>query len=71
MQRELWEIIKRQHNVKLLCPAVPASLARDDEKSSIFLEDGRRLDARLIVGADGVQSWVRDRAGIEARFSLR
>lgn len=69
MQRELWEIIKRQHNVKLLCPAVPASLARDDEKSSIFLEDGRRLDARLIVGADGVQSWVRDRAGIEARFS--
>ena len=25
---------QRQHNVKLLCPAVPASLARDDEKSA-------------------------------------
>ena len=69
MQRELWESIKRQHNVKLLCPAVPASLAREEDKASIFLEDGRRLDARLIVGADGVQSWVRDKAGIEAHFS--
>lgn len=69
MQRELWESIKRQHNVKLLCPAVPASLAREEDKASIFLEDGRRLDAKLIVGADGVQSWVRDKAGIEAHFS--
>ena len=27
MQRELWETIKRQHNLTLLCPARPVSLA--------------------------------------------
>lgn len=69
MQRELWEIVKRQHNVKLLCPAVPASLVRNEDQACIFLEDGRKLEARLIVGADGAQSWVRERAEIEARFS--
>ncbi|MGB8078134.1 MAG: FAD-dependent monooxygenase, partial [Gallionella sp.] len=30
------------------------------------LEDGRSLDAKLIVGADGRDSWVRDQAGISA-----
>lgn len=69
MQRELWETIKRQHNVTLLCPAEPASLDLDEGTASLRLADGRTLTTRLIVGADGAHSWVRQQAGIAAELS--
>lgn len=67
MQQELWETIKRQHNVTLICPASPAALAIDDSAAHLTLSDGRRIEARLIVAADGRDSWVRQAAGIGAR----
>ena len=67
MHRELWETIKRQHNLTLLCPAAPAALSVDDDAATLSLEDGRELRARLIVAADGARSWVREQTGIEAR----
>jgi len=67
--RELWEGVKRQANVTLLCPAKPAALAVEGGRTRLALEDGRTLDAALVVGADGVQSWVRAQAGLEARFT--
>ena len=67
MQQELWETIKRQHNVTLICPASPAALAIDDSAAHLTLSDGRRVEARLIVAADGRDSWVRQAAGIGAR----
>ena len=69
MQLELWEIVKRQHNLKLLCPARPKSLVWDADVARLCLEDGRELRARLIVGADGANSWVREHSAISARFS--
>lgn len=67
--RELWEGVKRQANVTLLCPAKPVALAVEGGRARLALEDGRTLDAALLVGADGVQSWVRAQAGLEARFT--
>ena len=67
MQQELWETIKRQHNVTLIWPASPAALAIDDSAAHLTLSDGRRIEARLIVAADGRDSWVRQAAGIGAR----
>ncbi|WP_374474698.1 UbiH/UbiF family hydroxylase [Zoogloea sp.] len=67
MQLELWETVKRQHNVSLLCPAAPSALAIEDDAAYLTLEDGRRLESRLIVAADGRDSWVRQAAGIGAR----
>ncbi len=67
--RELWEGVKRQANVTLLCPAKPAALAVEGGRARLALEDGRTLDAALVVGADGVQSWVRAQARLEARFT--
>jgi 2-octaprenylphenol hydroxylase len=67
MQQELWETIKRQHNVTLICPASPAALAIDDSAAHLTLSDGRRIEARLIVAADGRDSWVRQAASIGAR----
>ncbi|AUL99200.1 ubiquinone biosynthesis protein UbiH [Zoogloeaceae bacteirum Par-f-2] len=69
MQIELWETVKRQHNVTLLCPATPQSLAVDEGGITLGLDGGRSLRARLIVGADGAKSWVRQQAGIGARIT--
>lgn len=63
---ELWESLKRQHNVTLLCPGVPAALSVAEGGASLRLEDGRMLSAALVVGADGRDSWVRSEAGIGA-----
>ncbi len=67
--RELWEGVKRQANATLLCPAKPASLTREGARARLTLDDGRVLNAALVVGADGVNSWVRAQAGLEARFT--
>lgn len=61
---ELWENLKRQHNVTLFCPARPVAYLRDDDAVGVRLDDGRLVEASLIVGADGRDSWVREHAGI-------
>ena len=43
-----------------------ASLAWSADEATMTLADGRRFEASLIVGADGVHSWVRKAAGIVA-----
>ncbi len=63
---EIWESLKRQHNVTLFCPAKPAALEIDADAARLRLDDGRSLEAALVVGADGRDSWVRERAGIAA-----
>lgn len=69
MALELWENVKRQGNVELFCPASPAALDFTPEAAHLELTDGRRLEARLLVGADGRESWVRNRAGLAAHYS--
>lgn len=66
MACEFWEGIKRQANVTLFCPARPAALQLAADRACLTLADGRTLDARLIVGADGRDSWTREQAGLQA-----
>lgn len=68
LQRELWETAKRQGNVDLLCPASPGALALGNDAATLELADGRTLTARLIVAADGADSWTRSAAGIAVDF---
>ncbi|MCX7166424.1 MAG: UbiH/UbiF family hydroxylase [Rhodocyclales bacterium] len=68
MQRELWEAIKRQGNLSLLCPARPQTLTFGPDSAQLTLDDGRSLSAQLIVAADGADSWTRSAAGIGVRF---
>lgn len=68
MQSELWESAKRQANLQLLCPARPSDLEFAPEAAHISLQDGRQIAARLVVAADGADSWTRQLAGIEVQF---
>jgi ubiquinone biosynthesis UbiH/UbiF/VisC/COQ6 family hydroxylase len=66
MACELWENVKRQSNVTLFCPARPTALAFGPEAATLTLDDGEQLSARLLVGADGRDSWIRQQAGLTA-----
>jgi 2-octaprenylphenol hydroxylase len=56
--------LKSFTNVTLLCPEQLAEVEFADERAMVTLASGRRLSARLLVGADGAQSKVRAAAGI-------
>jgi len=63
----LWQGFEHQRNLSLISPAIPAELRRAGNAVEIGLDLGRVLRAKLVVGADGAESWVRQAAGMEAR----
>lgn len=56
-------------NIDIYCPNTPASLQLDDDSANLQLDDGTLLQAELLVGADGGQSWVRQQADISVTVS--
>jgi 2-octaprenylphenol hydroxylase len=70
LQQALWQALEQQDNLTLFHPARCASLAWHDDYAQLSLQDGREIRAKLIVGADGRDSWVRQQAGITATPSL-
>lgn len=72
LQHELWESAKRQANLQLFCPARLQALqlpkANADALAEVRLDDGRVLRSRLVVAADGADSWTRQAAGIQVSF---
>ncbi len=66
LQQALWQCVSRAPHVRLYCPAACESLTQHAEHTEITLAGGTVLRAKLVVGADGAQSWVREQAGIKA-----
>lgn len=66
MACEFWESAKRQGNLQIFCPARPARLEFAHDAAVLTLDDGKVLSARLLVAADGRDSWVRQAAGLLA-----
>ena len=54
-------------NVERFSPARCAELHVEPGSAQVVLEGGKRLRARLVVGADGAASFVRAQAGIRVR----
>ena len=52
-------------NVELIFATPIESLQSRDGGHRLFLEDGRQVDANLVIGADGARSLVRRSVGIE------
>ena len=73
LQTAVWNALKRQKkHVTIFCPAQCASAVWSESHAELRLDDGNVLQAALIVGADGLNSWVRSQANIEvARHSYQ
>lgn len=66
LQTAVWEVLKScDENIQILCPARCISLVWQESCVEVRLEDGRQIEASLVVGADGVNSWVRKQAEID------
>jgi 2-octaprenylphenol hydroxylase len=59
--------VHRHHNVQIFSPIKVSEFARTDTQSTVTLEDGRQLQAPLLIAADGANSRVREWAGFETK----
>jgi 2-polyprenylphenol 6-hydroxylase len=67
LHHALWEALERQRNLSLFSPRVCSELRRAKDRVGIALDDGTVIRGRLVVGADGGDSWVRRVTGMDAR----
>ncbi|NVD07506.1 FAD-dependent 2-octaprenylphenol hydroxylase [Vibrio sp. JPW-9-11-11] len=64
IQLALLDQVKQQQNVSLFLPAQCQTLAIGESEAWLTLDDGQSLTAKLVVGADGANSWVRKQQDI-------
>jgi 2-octaprenylphenol hydroxylase len=64
LQAALWDALVAAEDVRVLAPERLERLDLGADGAQLTLRGGRRLDAGLVVGADGAQSVVRDAAAI-------
>ncbi|EPG3567232.1 3-demethoxyubiquinol 3-hydroxylase [Providencia rettgeri] len=69
LQLALWQECEKYSNLDLICPARLINLYQSKQQKEwmLALDDGRTLQAKLVVGADGANSQVRKMAGIGSR----
>ena len=65
LQRALWLALDQASNVEIISPVELASLHIDAAAATVTLANQQTLSARLVIGADGANSWVRRQQGIE------
>jgi 2-octaprenyl-6-methoxyphenol hydroxylase len=64
VRRALIGLLPDRPAISVLAPARITALARNPDRVTATLEDGRRIEAALVVGADGRNSWTRQQADI-------
>ena len=64
VQRALWRALDAQPGLELIGDAALERLEFAPHEANLVLAGGRRIEARLVVGADGAHSSVRAQAGI-------
>lgn len=63
IQQALWKIASQQANVEIIL-ASPSHLGVSENGAFLTLDNGEMLSAKLVVGADGANSWVRRQTNI-------
>jgi len=64
LQRALWQALAQHPGVTLHCPAALTQMHRRNDVHELTFEDGSILEAKLVIGADGANSRIREWAGI-------
>ncbi|MCK4864498.1 MAG: UbiH/UbiF/VisC/COQ6 family ubiquinone biosynthesis hydroxylase [Gammaproteobacteria bacterium] len=54
-------------NIEFLCPVKIKSINFKDDKTELVLDDKTILSTKLVVGADGTRSWIRQQADIAVK----
>lgn len=67
MQDVMWRAMQAEPEMEIICPAACESIDWLPDEAVLRLNNGDVLRCKLVVGADGAQSWVRREAGIEAK----
>jgi ubiquinone biosynthesis UbiH/UbiF/VisC/COQ6 family hydroxylase len=62
----LWTLVRQQQRIQVHSPCTPTELLRDEARDCITLtlKEGGPVEAALVIGADGANSWVRQQAGL-------
>ena len=66
LQQALWQRLAHAPHVTMFCPASCEALSQQSQYATLDLAGGLTVQAKLVVGADGADSWVRGAAGIKA-----
>lgn len=64
LQQALWQAFTACESLTLCCPASLLDMRYEGERWHLALDTGETVDTRLLIGADGARSVVRQRAGI-------
>ncbi|GHA56986.1 FAD-dependent 2-octaprenylphenol hydroxylase [Photobacterium aphoticum] len=64
IQLALWDKVAQQPNVTLLAPERCDNIVFGETEAWLTLASGKHLTAKLVVGADGANSWLRDKLDI-------
>ena len=64
-QGALFDCIEKHKNIDYLQPVTVVNVITNENKAELILDDDSILEAKLIVGADGARSWLRQQANIQ------
>lgn len=68
IQRALWHKVAQKKSVMLIPNAVLHQVVWGEKEAFLALENGQMMTARLVIGADGSHSWLRQQAHIPQTF---
>jgi len=64
IQDALLRVVKRQDNVTFYTPDRLSNVAMGDGEAWLTLDSGKNITTKLVVGADGANSWLRNKVNI-------
>lgn len=67
LQFALWQHLEQMPNISLMVPAELKTIVPGQDVWNVELSDGREIETKLVLGADGANSLVRAQAGIGVR----